>query len=36
MSETKPKVLVVYYTYTQQNRKVSEVMAKAFESAVVM
>ena len=31
MSETKPKVLVVYYTYTQQNRKVTEAIAKAFE-----
>ena len=31
MSETKPKVLVVYYTYTQQSRKVTEAMAKAFE-----
>jgi len=31
MSETKPRVLIVYYTYTQQNRKVSEAMAEAFE-----
>jgi len=31
MSETKPQVLIVYYTYTQQNRKVAEVMAEALE-----
>jgi menaquinone-dependent protoporphyrinogen IX oxidase len=31
MSETKPQVLIVYYTYTQQNRKVAEAMAEALE-----
>jgi len=31
MSETKPRVLIVYYTYTQQNQKVSEAMAEALE-----
>ena len=30
MSETKPRVLLVYYTYTQQNRKVAEAMAEVF------
>jgi hypothetical protein len=30
MSETKPRVLIVYYTYTQQNRKVTEAMAGVF------
>ena len=30
MSETKPRVLIVYYTYTQQNRKVTEAMAEVF------
>jgi hypothetical protein len=29
MTETKPKVLIVDYTYTQQNRKVTSVMAEA-------
>ncbi len=31
MSETKPKILIVYYTYTQQNSRVTEAMAKAFD-----
>jgi hypothetical protein len=31
MSETKPRVLLVYYTYTRQNSKVAEAMAEAFE-----
>lgn len=30
MSETKPRVLLVYYTYTQQNRRVTEAMAEVF------
>jgi hypothetical protein len=30
MSETKPRVLIVYYTYTQQNLKVTEAMAEVF------
>ena len=30
MSETKPRVLLLYYTYTQQNRKVAEAMAEVF------
>lgn len=31
MRETKPKILIVHYTYTQQNSRVTEAMAKALD-----
>lgn len=32
MSETKPRVLLVYYSYTQQTRKVIDTMAQVFRA----